>query len=373
MNLHINKDLLVYHINNVAHALSSKPTMPIYSGIKLAAAGKELVLTATNGEISIQVTIQDDKLMSIDEDGIAVVPGKYFTDAIRAVDAQDINLSLFEDTTLKILAGRSNFSINVLEKENFPLINFQETEDSFVIDADSLKKLIRKTSFATSQQESRPILTGVCLSAKDRTLEAVASDAYRVARKAIEYDRSLPTFKATIPSRSLDELSKVLEDCNEPVNMFIGSKNALFKFKNVLFMSRVIEGTFPSIANLLSLEYKFSVTFKKNELLSAVGRATLLDSNPTSNIKMTIEDGKTVEFASALTEIGAAKEEITPISCNYEGSFTISFTTRLFTEAIRSFDASEITVNIVSELRPFTITSGYDANLIDIISPVKTV
>lgn len=374
MKITINRDLLLYNLNNVSHALSSKPTMPIYTGIKMLANEKELILIASNGEISIKVSIIDEQFLTVEETGICVVPGKYLMDVIKSVDAKNVSFTLVDETVLKILAGKSNFSINVLQKEAFPPIAFEETANAFELEAEDLKQLVKKTSFATSQQESRPILTGVSLTVKANKITAIASDAYRVALKSIDYTQNTTEFTSVIPAHSLDEFCKIIDSYNEKVSLyFITRRSVLFKVKNILFITRIIEGTFPAVTNLIPAQYKFSVVFDKSEFTNLLSRVTLFTSTqPNPTIKMSVKSASELEFASSYNEIGTVKETITPISCGYDAPFVISFNSHNVLEAVKSFDGHQISLNINSEMSPFTITSEEDKDLIHILSPLKS-
>lgn len=374
MKFSINRDLLLYNLNNVSHALSSKPTMPIYTGIKLVANDKELIFIASNGEISIKVSVVDDQFLTVEETGTCVVPGKYLMDVIRSLDAKNVSFTLIDDTVIKILAGKSNFSINVLQKDIFPTISFEESENSFDLEANDLKQLVKKTAFATAQTESRPILTGVSVTVKNNKITAIASDAYRVAMKSIDCAEPSVEFTSVIPAHSLEELCKIVEGSNEVINLyFITRRSVLFKFKNILFITRIIEGTFPPVANLIPSQYKFSIVFDKTEFVNLLGRVTLFTSTqPNPTIKMSVKSASELEFASSYTEIGTVKETITPISCGYDAPFVISFNSRNVLEAVKSFDGNQISLNINSEMSPFTITSEEDKDLIHILSPLKS-
>ena len=182
MKFVINRDLLLLNLTYVSRALSTKTPMPVLTGIKIEAYENSVFLTASNNEISIQTIIKDKRQVRIEENGIVVVPGKYFIEIIRKIEAREVDFSTFEENIVKILADRSNFTLNALEKDNYPLISFADSETVVHMDVGNLKSIIRKTTFATSLSETRVILTGVSFVADDRKLEVIATDSFRLAK-----------------------------------------------------------------------------------------------------------------------------------------------------------------------------------------------
>jgi DNA polymerase-3 subunit beta len=371
MKFTINRDLLLLNLMNVSRALSTKAPMPILTGIKIEARNNFLFLTASNNEISIQALIKDKRLLQIEEEGVIVVPGKYFIEIVRKTDSKDIDFSVFEENIVKILADRSNFSLNALDKDNYPFISFSDSENVLKLDVGNLRQIIRKTTFATSLSESRVILTGVSFSTDGRKLEVVATDSFRLAKKFMFFENEY-SVNVVIPSKSLDELNKIFDDVDSMVEMHFSPTKVLFKYKNLLFQTRLIDGTFPNTSNLIPTDFLTSVKFNKNELISAIERASLFTTYDSSNIiKLTIHNDKTVEIASTSNEIGAVKEELIPLECSKALDFQIAFSSKYLLEALKSFDSTEITIHFTGEIKPFIITGDYDVNLTQLILPVR--
>jgi DNA polymerase-3 subunit beta len=371
MKFTINRDLLLMNLNNVNRALSTKAPMPILTGIKIEARDNCLFLTASNNEISIQASIKDRRLLKIEEEGIIVVPGKYFGEIIRKTDSKEIDFSVFEENIVKILADRSNFSLNALDKENYPFISFSDSENVIKMDAGNLRQIIRKTTFATSLSESRVILTGVSFNVEGRKLEVVATDSFRLAKKFMFFDTEYGV-NVVIPSRSLDELNKILDDVETMVEIHFSPTKALFKYKNLLFQTRLIDGTYPNTSNLIPTDFLTSLRFNKADLISAIERASLFATYDSANIiKLTIHSDKTVEIASTNNEIGAVKEEVIPLECSNAIDFQIAFSSKYMLEALKSFDSIEVILHFTGEIKPFIITGDYDVNLTQLILPVR--
>lgn len=372
MKFSINRDLLSSNLNNISKALSTKAPMPVLTGIKIDVKKNYITLTASNSEISIQAKIEDKKNLTIEEEGSIVIPGKYFIELVRKVESKTIDFVTFEDNMVKILADRSNFTLNLLEKENYPLISFDDSDLSITLDVLNLKQIIRKTTFATSLSESRMILMGVSFSTDKNRLEAIATDSFRLAKKYMIFNHEYPSINVVIPSRSLDELNKIIDDHDALVDIHFGRSKVLFKYKNLLFQTRLIEGVYPNTNSLIPQDFIVSIKFNKNELISSIERAALFTNLEVSNIiRLVLKNDKIVEISSVSNEIGAVLEEIYPLECSNNVPFQIAFSAKYFLDAVKSFDSSEVTIHFTGEIKPFIITGEYDVNQVQLILPVR--
>ncbi len=372
MKIQINRELLVSNLNNVSKAVSNKPQMPILTGIKLDVKKEYITLTASNSDISIQTKIDVSDSLVVEEAGCVVLPGKYFCDIIRKCDSKFVHITSFEKNSVKIIANQSNFTLNLLDKSIFPYISFDDSQNFVYIDGINLKQIIKKTSFATSLSEGKMVLTGVNFTIGNKKLEAVATDSFRLAKKYITFDQELPSLKAIIPSKSLDEINKIVEEVKEIVQIHFSSTRVLFKYKNILFQSRLIEGNFPNTKSLIPTEYITSVKFNKQELINSIDRASLFNANELSNIiKFNINDDKEVIISSTSNEIGGSLEKIIPVECSQYINFETAFSAKYFLEALKAFDSSEVVIHFTGEIKPFIITSDYDINHIQLILPVR--
>ena len=347
--------------------------MPILTGIKLDVKPDYLTLTASNAEISIQATIQNNTGdLVIDEPGIVVLPGKYLQEIVRHIDEKTIDIVTFEDNIVKILTDRSNFTLNAMDKNTFPLISFDETEIFVNLDVINLKQVIKKTTFAASLSESRMVLTGVSFATNENKLEVIATDSFRLAKKFMIFDKTNPKISVIIPSRSLDELNKIVDENDESVNIYFSKTKALFKYKNILFLTRLIEGVYPNTSSLIPTDFMTSIKFVKQDLVSTIERASLFTSLDSSNIiKLNLNADRVVEIASTSNEIGAVLEEIYPLDCSNIIPFQIAFSSKYFLDALKSFDSPEVTIHFTGEIKPFIMTGEYDVNHIQLILPVR--
>ena len=372
MKFTIKRDLLLEALNNVSRGLSSKTPMPVLTGIKIEVSDKDITLITTNREISVRVVLEQIETLDIVEKGVCVVPGKYFIDIIKKLEGDTVEFTLFDTNTIKIISERTTFTLISLDYTNYPNINFDVNSDAIVINSQKLKNFIRQTSFAAGVNEARMVLTGVCLEIDKNTIQMIATDSYRLAKKVCIEEENYPKTKIIIPSKSIEELSKILEDESEDVKMYFANNRALFEYKNISFITRLIEGSFPDTSSIIPTEHIVEITFNKNVLLSTVDRASLFTTqNNGSIIKMITNNDGSVQIASISTEIGKVVDEIIPLKMDNPCNFQIAFSAKYFLEAIKAFDGNDIVIKFTGELKPFLLTSSDGDNFIQVILPVR--
>ena len=373
MNFQINKDTLLNSLITAQKALSNKTPNPALQGIKLDVLEDSLVITTSNSDIAIRLSVKDQSL-DVKTVGSVLIPGKYFIEIIRKLDGLKVSLSLVADNMLRIEADRSDITLNMMDLDDYPELEFSEKVKSIKINVRTLKTIIRQTAFATSSIENRPILTGVNFKISGNKLKAIATDSYRLSQKEIELTETYETLNIIIPGRSLEELMKVLENNNEIVEMHFDRSKILFKYANLLFQSRLLEGNYPETSKLVPTDFPIVIKFNKESLATAIERASLLSSRDGNNsiVKLNLRPDNIVEITSNSPEIGKVLEEVYPVDEIKGTPIKIAFSSKYILEALKVFNSSEITVNFTGEIRPFVLKGEYDENMIQLILPVRT-
>lgn len=377
MNLTIDRDVLLENLNTISRGLPQKSPMPILTGIRMEATSNDLFMTSSNIDLSVQVIISD-KSLEIKEQGKAVIPGRFFIDIIRKVSSKSITLTLIEDRVLVIKADRAEYKLHVMDYVDYPTIEFVSLTNPITIEANILKNIIRQTCFATSQLEKKPILTGVNIGIKENTLTAIATDSYRLS-KVIQPINGSYDLNVTIPNKSLDELAKSLDGFEDCLEIYHDNNCLLFRFKNVLFQTRLLDGNYPDTSRILPPSFLINVKFNKAELLDAVERVSLLSPRDKekdreitySIIKLVIMQDNSIEISTENTQVGDAKEEIIPTGINCSDTLLIGFSSRYLVEALRSFTCQEITLNFSGPINPFVISADAEPNIRQLILPVR--
>lgn len=377
MNITIDREILLENLNVISRGLPAKSPMPILTGIKLEATDTDLYMTSSNTDISVEVLISDASL-KIQSAGKTVVPGKFFIEIIRKINSKKINLYLIEDRVLVIKADRGEYKLHIMDYMDYPNIDFVCLENPLELEASVLKSLIKETVFATAASEKKPILTGVNFKNIDGRLIATATDSFRLSQKVVTIEE-YNNFNITIPNKSLDELLKAIDSYDEKVILYFSSNKLLVKYKNVLFQTRLLDGNYPDTSRLIPSEFPIVIRFNKDELVDAVERVSLLSPRDSAKdkeitysiIKLSIKKDRIVEISTTNSSIGDAKEELIPTNIETTNPIVIGFSSRYLLEALRSFISTEVSLNLSGEIRPFVIRGDNDANLTQLILPVK--
>ena len=377
MKFSIKRSAFIQGINMVSRAISSKTTIPILTGLKLSASNEGLILTGSNADVSIETVIDKndaDNELIIEEEGSIVLPARFFSGIVKKLPSDKMTLSVANGFQTEITSGTSSFTINGLDAADYPHLPEIENDNEISLSGDVFKEIINQTVIAVSNQESRPILTGVHFVLKDGTLFAVATDSHRLSQRKVALPDNQGEYDVIIPGSSLSELSKMISDDTENVKMKITENQVLFTIGNTYFYSRLLEGTYPDTSRLIPKESETDVQFDAYELLGAIERASLLSHESRNNVvKLTIKANvKQVTISGNSPDVGNVEEEVE--SKEVAGNdLEISFNPDYMKDALRAFGHSMINVSFTSSLRPFTLVPSEDAeNFIELITPVRT-
>jgi DNA polymerase-3 subunit beta len=373
MNFSIQTEVLLNNLLISQKALSTKTPAPYLQGIKLEVNENELVLLTSNSDISIKLSIKDESL-NIESTGEILIPGRVFVDFIKKLDKGIVEFSVVDNNVLKIHSHNTDLSLNLLNVDDYPEINFHLNDLPIKLESKIMKSVIRQTTFAASSVENRPILTGVNIRVENDKLIAIATDSFRLSQKKIDIQKNFEDMNVVIPSKSLDELSKVLEMDLDEILIRLNSKSIVFEYGNILFQSRLLEGNFPETSRLIPVEFPIILKFKLDDLAIAVERASLLSikDNYNSIVKLSLKPNDEVEITSNSPEIGKVVEEIDPIEKVSTTPIKIAFSSKYFLDALKTFNSSEVYVKFTGEIRPFIIEGTDDQGLIQLILPVRT-
>ncbi|MBE6130983.1 MAG: DNA polymerase III subunit beta [Erysipelotrichaceae bacterium] len=375
MKFEISRTLLDNILQSVSKGLSNKTPLPILMGIQITAKDNLLTFITTNKEISVRVILESSNDLDIIEDGSCVVPGKYFVDIVKRIEGEKVEVTLFDQTTIKILSKNSDFTLRAYEKNNFPNTNFDLNTQPIVLKSKELKQIVKQTSFACASTEERIILTSINLTIKDNQLTVIATDSFRLARRTSSISSGFNSkIQINIPCKSLEEFSKILNDYNDDVNVYISNNQVLFKVANLSFMSRLVEGSYPDTSSLIPNDFLLSIKLNREELISVVNRASLfIDSENISFVKFSLsKNSNNIEISSNSTEIGRVVESLKPIEVSEEQDFQIAFSTKYLMDALKAFETQEIIMYFRGEIRPAIITSESNIELKQLLIPVRT-
>lgn len=377
MKFIIQRDYLVQSVQDVMKAVSSRTTIPILTGIKIVATSEGVTLTGSDSDISIESFIPTeeagDEIVEIKQQGSVVLQARFFSEIVKKLPKDTVEIEVQQNLLTVIRSGKAEFNLNGLDADEYPHLPQIEEDNVFRIPADLLKNMIRQTVFAVSTSETRPILTGVNWKVENNELNCIATDSHRLAMRTVPIEtENTRSYNAVIPGKSLNELSKILDDNNDLVDIVITENQVLFKTKHLLFFSRLLDGNYPDTSRLIPTESKTEIVLATKEFLQAIDRASLLAKEASNNVVKftTLPDG-VVEISSNSPEIGKVIEEIQSQSVEGE-ELKISFSAKYMMDALKALEGSEIRISFTGAMRPFFIKALDDETVFHLILPVRT-
>ena len=374
MEIKANSSDLLKALNHIHGIVEVRHTLPILSNIVLSAENNELSLSSTNLDIFCSDKI-DAEIVNSGE--ISVPAITFFEIVKRLPSGSDVILSMGdEDTELILKCGRSKFNLSTLKTEDFPILSDKDLSTNFVISADELSRMIDKTKFAISNEETRYYLNGIFFHKAEsnsiKFLRAVATDGHRLA----QYDIPLPQGAEEItgiiiPKKTVFELRKVLDDADGDVSISLNENKIKFSFNNLKIISKVIDGTFPDYTKVIPQNNDKKFKTNNSELKNAIDRVSAVAINEETKskaIKLTIENNK-LNLSVESQSKGSAKEEI-DISYSNE-KVDIGFNSRYLLDICNEVDGDEIDVNLLDSISPAIILDKTDENLFFVLMPMR--
>lgn len=344
-------------------AVTGKSTMPVLQGILLKASNSSIILTGSDIDLSIETKIKAD----IFEEGEIVVDSKIFGEIIRKLPNDIIEISTKDNNSIEIICQKSKFTLIHMNAKDFPELPTINENTIFQVPQSILKNMIKSTIFAVAQEETRPILTGLLFEIKDKKLNLVALDGYRLAVKS-EYIDSESTISAVIPGKTLNEVSKILEETDEKVNITFTPNHILFTIGETKIVSRLLEGEFIKYKSIIPDEYNLKVIAKRSELLGCIERASLMGKDGNTNlIKLDIQGENMIITSNS--QLGMVREELSII---LQGQpLQIAFNSKYLIDALKIMDEEEIVMELSSSVTPCIIKNNELNNCTYLVLPVR--
>jgi len=374
MKFTIKREILLEALNKVSKAISTKNLIPVLAGIKFELKKKKLILTASDNDITIQTTIESlkEEDFKIENEGSIIISGKYILDIVRKLPDEYINIEVIDDLKILIYTANSEFNLNGISESEYPNIGLEESKKKVDVKASVLKNIVYQTAFASSNEESKPVLTGINFNIVGDILEVNSTDSYRLARKVVKLDKvSEENYNIVIPSHNLVEFTKILDGEIEDVELHIFNNKILLKSGNLKFESRLINGTYPNTSNLLPDDSFLVINTNLNDFYNVIDRVSILTSDKEKNIVTLETDGNTLILRSSSVEVGRVEEKMT-INKNNDENIKISFSAKYMMEALKSFSTETVDIHFVGEIKPILIKSKEDETLTQLVLPIRT-
>ncbi|APC46688.1 DNA polymerase III subunit beta [Virgibacillus halodenitrificans] len=377
MKFIIQRDQLIASIQDVMKAISSRTVVPILTGMKIEVKQHGITLTGSDSDISIEsyIPAEEDGNVNVEqiEEGSIVLQAKYFPDIVRKLPEKTVEIEADENLKVTIRSGKAEFNLNGQDAEEYPQLPKLQTDDSFELPTDLLKSLIKQTVFAVSTMETRPILTGVHIKLEEGNLTFTATDSHRLASREVPVSDSNTAFPSVVvPGKSLNELNKILDDTEEPVEISVTNNQILFRAKNLNFLSRLLDGNYPETSRLIPEQSKTVLYAKTKELLNTIDRASLLAKEERNNVvRLNTQGDNVINITGNSPEVGTVSEEIVVQSMEGE-ELKISFSSKYMIDALKAIEYEEVKVEFTGAMRPFIIRPANEDPILQLILPVRT-
>lgn len=364
MKIICSKSNLLYGVNIVSKAVPTRTTMAILECILIDASAGEIKLTANDMELGIETKIEGE----IEERGIIALDAKVFSDIVRKLPDNEVVIETDSSFKTTITCEKAKFNIIGKSGEDFSYIPYIERNEEISISQFTLKEVIRQTIFSIADNDNNKLMTGELFEINENSLKVVSLDGHRISIRNIELKNNYEHKKVVVPGKTLQEISKILPgNADEDVSMYLSDNHIVFEFGNTTVVSRLIEGEYFKIEQMLSSDYETKVKINKRELLECIDRATLLvkegDKKP---IIMNITDDKMELKINSF--IGSMNEEI---DITKDGKdILIGFNPKFFIDALRVIDEEEVTLYMVNPKAPCFIRDENET-FIYLILPVN--
>ena len=364
MKLICSKSNLLHGVNIVSKAVPTRTTMAILECILIDASANEIKLTANDMELGIETKIEGE----IAERGVIALDAKIFSEIVRKLPDSDVVIETDASFKTTITCEKAKFNIVGKSGDDFSYIPYIERNEAITLSQFTLKEVIRQTIFSIADNDNNKLMTGELFEIEENHLKVVSLDGHRISIRNIELKNNYEHKKVVVPGKTLQEVSKILPgSAEEDVNMFLTDNHIVFEFDDTTVVSRLIEGEYFKIEQMLSSDYETKVKINKRELLSCIDRATLLvkegDKKP---IIMNVTDGNMELKINSF--IGSMNEDIDIVK---EGKdILIGFNPKFFIDALRVIDEEEVSLYMVNPKAPCFIKDD-EGKFIYLILPVN--
>jgi DNA polymerase-3 subunit beta len=349
MNLTISKEQIIAGLQAVQNVVSTRTTLPILSNVLLRAEDGKVEFTATDLDVTVACKVE----AKVGKPGATTVPVKKLFGIVRELSGE-IDIETDDKNVTSIRSGGSFFKIHGLSADEFPPLPVFKDDKKVALQQETVRAMLKKTSFAVSTDESRYVLNGIFISLKDGKMTLVATDGRRLALVDEEVelsDKSSGEF--IVPAKAVNELNRLLQDKGD-VELKYGENQASFALKDdkgfsVLLVTKLIEGNYPNYRQVIPGEAKERIALVREELLQALRRAEIMTSEKANSVKMTF--GKnTLAITANSPEVGEARETL---AVNYKGNeLAIAFNPRYLIDPLNALSEDEVFIELIDELSP---------------------
>ena len=365
MKLSCTQEKLNKALNIVNRIVSPRGTLPVLNNILIKTDKGQLKFAATDLEIGINTWIG----AKIDEEGAITIPSRLMSDFVSTNNDETINLEQ-KDTTLFLKSAKYQANIKGIEAGEFPLIPDVKKDPVIELGAKELKEAIDQVAFSAAVDETRPVLTGVLLKAKDTILKLVATDSYRLAEKTINLEKKVPSeISVIIPQRTMHELSRIISSYDSKVEIRIGENQIQFNFDEIQLVSRLLEGNFPDYEQIIPNKSETKTTVTIDDFANSIKMASFFARESANNIRLKISNEKNMEVIAVSPQVG---DNISKVSAKTVGKdIEIAFNAKFILDALNVIKSKDIILETTDKTRAGVIRPIKEEGYLYLIMPLR--
>jgi DNA polymerase III subunit beta len=365
VKISIDRDVLVAQLQTVSRVASTRSAIQALSGVQFSAGSGACELRATDMDVGLRVPLEAE----IVRDGVVVLPARLLLDVVRSLPAQAVSLELRgAENDVELVSGNATFHIRTLRAEDFPPFPEPDPETTVTVPADAFVATALKVAGSASRDETRPVLTGILVSASGRELRMVATDSYRLSVKETTLDAELSSaFEVNVPARALQELARLTHEEDSSLGISVRQNQVLFEVGRSVLSSRLIDGQFPNYSQLLPESFEHELRIAGNELTDVVRRISLL-AQKNAPLRLAFAPGE-LTVSAETPDVGEAQESL-PVAFQGE-PLEIGFNPEFLRAGLEAIEDGDVLLKLISPLRPGLIEAADESGFLYLIMPIR--
>jgi DNA polymerase III subunit beta len=365
VKISLERDVLLAQLQTVSRVASTRSAIQALSGVQFSASGGGCELRATDMDVGLRVPLEAE----IVRDGVVVLPARLFLDVVRSLPAAGVTLELrAAENDVEVVSGNATFHIRTLRTEDFPPFPEPDPSTSVTVPADAFVSTALKVAGSASRDETRPVLTGILVSASGRELRMVATDSYRLSVKETTLEQELSSsFEVNVPARALQELSRLVHGEESELSISVRQNQVLFEVGRSVLSSRLIDGQFPNYSQLLPESFEHELKIAGGELTDVVRRMSLL-AQKNAPLRLAFAPGE-LTVSAETPDVGEARESL-PVAFQGE-PLEIGFNPEFLRAGLEAIEDGDVLLKLISPLRPGLIEAADQSGFLYLIMPIR--
>ena len=366
MRLSTQRDALFAQLQTVTRAASTRSAVQALSGVQLLASESGIELRATDMEIGLRVPLEGEVV----REGAVVLPARLLVDVVRSLPGDSVTLELrAAEQDVEIVAGAATFHIRTLRLEDFPPFPEPDGDGRVQVPGPAFVATVAKVARSASRDETRPVLTGILVSANGDELRMVATDSYRLSVKETKLDEPLAgSFEANVPARALQELGRIVGQASEgELSVAVRTNQVIFEAGGIVLSSRLIDGQFPNHRQLLPDAFEHELQLAGGEITDVVRRISLL-AQKNAPLRLAFSEGE-LTVSARTPDVGEARETL-PVPFQGE-PLEIGFNPEFLRDGLEAVESGDVLLKLISPLRPGLIEAADGSGFVYLLMPIR--